>query len=1015
MCFRLCRVVLLALGVFLLVSGPSYEAFAGDGVQFDGVRGTVGRMAMVSEKQDGALAEGVGAQSISEVKLLASERSGEQHFGASVSLSGEWALVGAPKDDDNGVDSGAAYVYRWNGSSWQEEAKLIASDGAERDLFGNAVSLSGEVALVGSSPDYSKSAGAAYIFRFDGSTWQEEAKLTASDGQIGDGFGQSVSVSGSVALVAAPLDENGSSSGSVYIFRKSSDGNSWQEERKLTFEDGPGLDWLGDSVSIDGDVALIGASRSDSVYVYRWDGNEWQLEEKLLAKDASTGDYFGRSVSLSGDVALIGAPYDDDLAANAGSAYLFRFDGQSWQQEQKLQLNDESLSNHFGYSVSMSGELALVGSYGGTAYLYRLGDEGWQEEARLQPSDGGGNLFGESVSLDGEMALVGAAAADDAIAGEEAGAAYLYNLSSGNAPDITLFPASIRKIVNWKDSERLMIANVGTEALSWAASDTPSWLTASPASGTLAPGERLSVTIHMDATQLALGSYREQLTITTNDPDEPSLGVAILLTVMPYQHTFLPDDGPWDKFGHEVSLSGDVAIVGAPSYAQMQAPFSPGMAQIYRFDGRQWLLEQQLQASDWALGDRFGYSVEMSGDLAIVGAPGAASHSAYLFRWDGDQWQEEQKLVGSDERRHFASHVDISEDVAFIGAEGAVYVYRFDGSSWQLEQTLSASDENENSFGSSFSGSGNSLLVGAPEEDAGGVAYMYRFDGSSWIEEARLMASDAGEAHNFGVSVSLSDNKALVRAKNSAYFWRRHQNGNPWQEEARFAVRGGFSGFQSYNYNSVSLDGNRAVVQSADRFVTIFHWNGSSWAEEVNLLPIDRPGMGSFDSSLSLSGSTLLVGDAWQYGTDSAYLYDLSVKVPDITISRSDLSLALAEGTSRRERVTITNNTTETLVLQCEPGCTGNSWLAVSPISSTLPPMASQELLIDIDATTLNQEQYRHLLSITSATSPPLTPPNTRGGTGNSPGIGRYWGDFKVPLLVLGGLVGAGGRFRNGD
>lgn len=372
--FRLLPLTFLLLSALLLIGWPTDQQKSQ----------LVGQMGLAHSEQ-GAWSEGMGMST--EVKLLASDRSREQYFGASVSLSGELALVGAPNDDDNGIDSGAAYIYRWNGSSWQEEAKLTASDGGEQDIFGNAVSLSGEVALVGAISSNRTHAGAAYVFRFDGSTWQEEAKLTASDGEIGDIFGQSVSISCEVAIVAAALDRNGSSIGSAYIFRRSEDGNSWQEESKLTFEDGAGLDWFGESVSIDGDVALIGASPAEAAYLYRWNGHQWQLEQKILADDGESRDDFGDSVSLSGDVALIGAPNDRSIGEGSGSAYLFRFDGESWQQEQKL--DHESEQNSFGSSVSISGSMALVGSYNQTAVVYRLSDNGWQKEAHLQPSDGG--------------------------------------------------------------------------------------------------------------------------------------------------------------------------------------------------------------------------------------------------------------------------------------------------------------------------------------------------------------------------------------------------------------------------------------------------------------------------------------------------------------------------------------------------------------------------------------------------------------------------------------------------
>jgi hypothetical protein len=158
-----------------------------------------------------------------ESKLLASDGTEGDWFGHAVSISGDVALVGAELESDKGTYSGAAYVFRWNGSSWVEEEKLLASDGLGYDYFGSSVSISGDVALVGAYGDDDNSiidSGAAYVFRYNGETWVEEDKLLASDGAANDRFGSSVSISGDVALVGAYLDDdNGGDSGSAYLFK----------------------------------------------------------------------------------------------------------------------------------------------------------------------------------------------------------------------------------------------------------------------------------------------------------------------------------------------------------------------------------------------------------------------------------------------------------------------------------------------------------------------------------------------------------------------------------------------------------------------------------------------------------------------------------------------------------------------------------------------------------------------------------------------------------------------------
>jgi len=171
------------------------------------------------------LAGPAAAQSWNEVaKLTASDGAAHDYFGTSVSLSGNRALVGAYQDDDNGSDSGSAYVFEWNGSAWTQVAKLTASDGAASDYFGHSVSLSGNRALVGAyrDDDNGTDSGSAYVFEWDGSAWTQVAKLTASDGAAYERFGYSVSLSGDRALVGAYLDDdNGSFSGSAYVLEVS--------------------------------------------------------------------------------------------------------------------------------------------------------------------------------------------------------------------------------------------------------------------------------------------------------------------------------------------------------------------------------------------------------------------------------------------------------------------------------------------------------------------------------------------------------------------------------------------------------------------------------------------------------------------------------------------------------------------------------------------------------------------------------------------------------------------------
>jgi len=269
-----------------------------------------------------------GNEWVEAAKLLASDGLGADAFGVSVSLSGDTALIGALlRDTTPDNEEGAAYVFVRSGTIWVEEAKLIASDGEDGDLFGNSVSISGDTALIGAlyDDDNGFTSGSAYVFVRYGTVWLEKAKLLASDGANGDVFGFSVSVSGDTALIGAIYDDP---RGSAYVFVRN--GGTWSETAKLRPSDGSGGSFSS-SLSVDGDLALIGAessyangSGSGSAYAFVRDGTTWREAARLLAPDGTNQDALGHAVSLAGDTALIGAYRDGPPDNESGSAYVFR-------------------------------------------------------------------------------------------------------------------------------------------------------------------------------------------------------------------------------------------------------------------------------------------------------------------------------------------------------------------------------------------------------------------------------------------------------------------------------------------------------------------------------------------------------------------------------------------------------------------------------------------------------------------------------------------------------------------
>ena len=275
-------------------------------------------------------ADGVWSE---QVKLLASDGVGTDHFGADVALDGDTLVIGANGDMD---DPGSAYVFSRTGDVWTEQAKLLASDGADGDYFGASVALDGDTAIIGNTRnEHFETEGSAYVYTRTGGVWSEQAKLLAADGADGDAFGGRIELDGDTAVIGATLDDdNGDDAGSAYVFIRTVGFDPWTEQAKLLASDGEAGDFFGGPITLDGDTAIIGAVFDDdngvnsgSAYVFIRSGGVWSQQAKLLASDGEAGDWFGNGVALNGDTAIIGTQQDDDNGNYSGSAYVFSLVG----------------------------------------------------------------------------------------------------------------------------------------------------------------------------------------------------------------------------------------------------------------------------------------------------------------------------------------------------------------------------------------------------------------------------------------------------------------------------------------------------------------------------------------------------------------------------------------------------------------------------------------------------------------------------------------------------------------
>ncbi len=1007
-----------------------------------------------------------------ETKLTADDGATGDKFGHSVAINGNTAVVGAYYDDDQGYDSGSAYVYHYDGTSWSQQAKLLTSDGAGNDHFARSVAINGNHVIAGACQDDDNGAdsGSAYIFHYNGTSWSQQAKITASDGASDDEFGHSVAISGNHAVVGAYQDDdNGSKSGSAYVYHY--DGNDWNQQAKLLASDGAAYDRFGFAVSISGDHAVVGAyadddngSSSGSAYVYHYDGTSWTQQAKLIANDAASQDYFGRSVAIDGDYAVIGACQDDDRGYDSGSAYVYHYDGASWSQMAKLTASDGAAYDDFGHSVAIDGNTIVVGadadddngSGSGSAYIFYYDGANWTQQAKITASDGApDDKFGHSVAVSGDTTIAGAYYGENSN-GQESGSAYIYDSnpfnslaagesatdsfsytmadSSGDSDSATVtvtvtgvndppllgsdpleITAAIDEDGPGVDIEAELLANAhdpdtsdtlsvtaatadfGTVTLgsvyydpdgafnylgaNETGTDTVYYTISDNNGGTVDGAATLTVTGANDApvavADTASTNENDSAVVCVLDNDtDPDTNDTLSVTGMdtsatigtvinngdntftydpsafeaPVETKLTANDGAaGDEFGNSVSIDGNHAIVGA--HGDDDNGYESGSAYICYYDGTNWVRQARLTASDGDTGDEFGKSVSIDGNHAIVGAYWAANNgyesgSAYVYHYDGADWSQQSKLTANDGATddYFGWSVDISGDYAVVGAygdddlgsaSGSAYVYHYYDANWTQQAKLIANDGALNDyFGQSVAIYGDYAIVGAPRNDElgnnSGSAYVYHYDGTDWSQMAKLTAGDGATGDQFGYSVDISGDYAVVGAygdddlgssSGSAYIF--YYDGANWSQQAKLTASDGAPGDEFGE--SVSIDGNSVVVgaswdddNGADSGAAyLYRYDGTNWLES-KVTASDGAADDGFGYSVAISGDTAVVGATYDddnsNGTDagSVYFYDTepfdSLAAGESATDSFSYTVADNNGASHTATVTVTVN-----------------------------------------------------------------------------------------------------------
>jgi MYXO-CTERM domain-containing protein len=347
-------------------------------------------------------------------------------------VDGTTAVLGWDTGDyyaDGGYGPGVALILARSGTTWSQQAAVTPADGGTGGGFGCSVAVSGDIAIVGAL-DYRAGTGgnqgASFVFVRRGTTWTQQAELTASDGATGDGFGSSVAVSGGAAVVGAPKHRvlGSAGQGAAYVFARS--GTTWTQQAELTASDGAAGDDFGSSVAVSGGTAVVGApmqtvagnAEQGAAYIFAQSGTTWARQAELTASDGAAGDGFGSSVAVSGRTVIVGAPNHGVDHNEQGSAYIFVQDGAAWAEQVELTAGDGAVGGLFGSSVSISGGTAIVGALGylrpppGAAYIFVQIGTSWSQQAELAlgGSDAGRNSWSAfAVGVSGDTAIVSAA------------------------------------------------------------------------------------------------------------------------------------------------------------------------------------------------------------------------------------------------------------------------------------------------------------------------------------------------------------------------------------------------------------------------------------------------------------------------------------------------------------------------------------------------------------------------------------------------------------------------------
>ncbi len=705
--------------------------------------------------------------------------------------------------------------------NWPEIQKAIPETyhTNNNDSYGRAVAITDSIAVIGAT-GHKESRGCAYVLEYNGNEWQNIAILTASDGEPDDLFGTSVCISGQTIVVGAFRHNN--THGAAYVFEKPADGwADMTQTAKLT--------------------------------------STWEAVEA-----------FGASVSISEETIIVGAYMNNLNGSRSGLAYVFGKSAEGWKDTTEtatLSASDAAVDGYFGNSVSISGNNIAIGAYGyggsenGSVYIFEKPAGGWTdttETAKLTTSDTCTiDNFGYSVSVYDETVVAGAYT--DTVNGTNSGSVYVFEKPAGG----------------WTDT---------TQTAKLTSSDIAEW-------------DYFGYTVNISGDIIVVGAQG----------DSSFSGAAYIFEkpVGGWKDTtetaklFASDINSSDYFGRSVSINNETIIIGA--HANDDSGSNSGSAYIFNKPVSGWAEGTETQKTlpepyENNVSDNFGSATAIDGEFAIIGSSGYNSEQgcAYVLEFTGTEWQTLAKLTASDGEPgdYFGSTVDISGETVVVGAHdhnltGSVYVFEKPVGGWkdtiQTAKLVASDADSHDDFGKSVSISDETIIIGANTHSSGasfdGAAYIFEKPDNGWkdtIQTAKLTASDGAANDNFGISVALSGETAIVGAygddskRGAVYVFEKPAGG--WTDTTQTAKLTASDREQNDYFGfAAAISGEEVIVgaygddDNGDNTgsVYVFEKPSAGWdnmTQMAKLTVSDTTDFTYFGRSVSISGNDIVAG-----------------------------------------------------------------------------------------------------------------------------------------------------------